>query len=110
MNSQDLELTKEEIIELQEKIQDFLGSGGYEVENEMIKALEKKSLDLNIKQIKAILFLKTFNNKYLNKLIEDYLEYKKYNRTYSIILKGIELISLYNFFKGRLRFNINLSK
>jgi hypothetical protein len=104
------ELTKQEIIELQEKIMDFLGAGGYEVENEMIKALDNKTLDLSINQIKAILFLKTFNNKYLNQFIEDYLEYKKYNHSYSIILKGIELISLYNFFKGRLKFNINLSK
>jgi hypothetical protein len=104
------ELTKEEIIALQEKITEFLGGGGYEVENEMIKSLERKTLDLSINQIKALLFLKTFNNKYIDKFIEDYLEYKKYNKTYSIILKGIELISLYNFLKGRLKFNVNLSK
>ena len=110
MEKEDKEFSKEEIISLQENLTDFLSGSGYDAENEMIKSLEKKSLDLSISQIKALLFLKTYNNKYLNQFIEDYLEYKKYNKTYSIILKGIELISLYNFLKGRLKFNVNLSK
>lgn len=106
-------MNKEEIIELQEQINEILaGSSAGEGESELIQALERKTLNLSINQIKALLFLKVLypDNKYIKQFINDYLEFKKYNNAYSIILKGIELISLHNFIKGRLKFNINLSK
>lgn len=106
-------MKQEEILELQENILNFLtGSTADGSEAELIKILDNKTLSLSGKQIKALLALKYIfkNNKYVEEFIKDYLEFKKYNRTYSIILKGIELLSLYNFIKGRIRLNLNLSK
>lgn len=100
---------QQEIIEIQNKLMSILSSSTTD-ESEIIKILDNKTLDLSLKQIKALILLKSYNNTYLNNFIKDYLEFKKYNHAFEIILKGIEKISLIDFIKGRLKFNINLSK
>lgn len=105
------ELNHEEIIEIQDKLINLLTSVSTpESSSEALKILDNKTLDLSLKQIQALLFLKNLNNKYADEFIRSYLEFKKYNRAYEIILKGIEKLSLLEFIKGRLKFNINLSK
>jgi len=104
-----MNLTEEEKLAIQEALMSLFSSGGTD-ESELIQVLERKTLNLTGEQIKALLYLKSLNNRFVNDLINHYLYLKQFNNAYRIILKGIELLSLYNFIKGRLRINVNLSK
>jgi hypothetical protein len=98
----DNEFSSEEILTLQEGITDLFKAS----DENIFQYLDKKSLSLTGQQIKILLYLKSFNNPYLDKFISQYLEYKTYNRAYKILLEALKYYSLIDLIRSKVRLNL----
>jgi hypothetical protein len=102
MNNEN-EFVNEEILNLQSGITElFKGS-----DENVFQYLDKKSLSLTGQQIKILLYLKSFNNPHLDKFINQYLEYKTYNKAYKILLEALRYYSLIDLIRSKVRLNLS---
>lgn len=100
----DKNITSEDLF-LAEKIADL-----FKVSDENIfSVLERKSLSLSGYQIKILLYLKTFNNPYLNNFIEEYLKLKTFNKSWKVLLEALKYYSLIDLIRSKVRLNLNTS-
>jgi hypothetical protein len=94
--------------DLETEFQSIFGSSSFS-DDDLLRVVEKHTLQLSAQQIKGILWLKSHRNPYVNELIDDYLEIKHHNKSGELIVGALNAISLRKFI-SQFRFNINTTK
>jgi hypothetical protein len=104
----DTSLQTQNATDLESKFQDIFGSSSF-TDDDLIKTVERHTLQLSSQQIKSILWLRSFNNIYINELTDTYLEVKHHNNSAELIIGALNAISLRKFI-SQFKFNINQNK
>jgi len=94
--------------DLEQTLSDVFGGSSFS-DDDLLKTVDKHALQLTATQIKGILWLKSFNNPLIERLVGDYLEIKHHNRSGELIIQALNAISLRKFI-SQFRFNINTTK
>ena len=98
--------TPDESLRLQDEIKNLFSGQ----DENIFSILDKKSLNLSGQQIKILLFLKSFNNPFLDAFVKDYLDYKTYNRAYKVIIEALKYYSLIDLIRTKVRLNLSQQK
>ena len=93
---------------LEQEFQGIFGGTGFS-DDDLLKTVDKHTLQLDAQQIKGVLWLRSFNNLYLDQLIDEYLDIKHHNRSGDLIIQALSSISLRKFISA-FRFNVNTNK
>jgi len=94
--------------DLEAEFNDIFGGSSFS-DDDLLKVVEKHTLQLNAQQIKSLLWLSSFENQHLDKLLDKYLEIKHHNKSGDLIIQALGAISLRKFI-SQFRFNINTTK
>ncbi|OGM19770.1 hypothetical protein A2771_01715 [Candidatus Woesebacteria bacterium RIFCSPHIGHO2_01_FULL_38_26b] len=93
---------------LEKEFTDIFGSSSFS-DDDLLKVVEKHTLQLNAQQIKSILWLYSFDNPLISMVADKYLEIKHHNKSGELIIQALGAISLRKFI-SQFRFNINTTK
>lgn len=94
--------------DLEQEFADIFG-GSSMSDDDLLKMVDKHTLQLTAQQIKSILWLYSFKNKHIDALTEKYIEIKHHNKSGDMIIQALGAVSLRKFI-SQFRFNVNTTK
>lgn len=107
-NLQEYKQQQQEKTNIEDEFQGIFGGSSFS-DDDLLKTVDKHTLQLDGDQMKSIMYLRSLNNPFMDVWVDQYLELKHHNRSGDLIIQALSSISLRKFISA-FRFNVNTNK